>query len=91
MLLLKDSEDVEEFRNLHYEIWTKLQEHDELYVKTFLENSIKSLQNKRSKLSLYETLLDYFKSPFIWIPIIVGILIVPVLWLLAIWTSLIIE
>ncbi|MFD0697650.1 hypothetical protein ACFQZT_26590 [Paenibacillus sp. GCM10027628] len=91
MSLLKESIDVEEYRNLHYEIWTKLQEHDELYVKTFLENSLKSLEKKRGKLFSYETLLDYFKSPIIWISIIVGVLIVPIFCFLVIWISLIIE
>lgn len=91
MTLLRDCEDAEHIRLVHSDIWTKLQDHDELYAKTFLEHCLKSLEKKRVKYTLSETIKDYIKTPIIWISIIIGVLIVPVFWLAFIWISLILE
>jgi hypothetical protein len=91
MTLLKDSEDAENIRLVHSDIWTKLQEQDEVYAKTFLDDCLKSCEKKRVKYTLSETIKDYTKSPIIWISIIIGVLIVPVFGLAFIWISLILE
>lgn len=91
MTLLRDSEDTEKIRLVHSDIWTKLQDRDELFAKTFLDHSFKSLEKNRVKSTLSGTIKDYIKSPIIWISILIGVLIVPVFLLAFIWTSLILE
>ncbi|SEC59017.1 hypothetical protein [Paenibacillus sp. GP183] len=91
MTLLKDSEDADKLRLVHSEIWTKLQDQDDLYAKTFLDNCLKSCEKKRVKYTISETIKDYIKSPIIWISILIEVLIVPVFSLAFIGISLILE
>jgi hypothetical protein len=52
LTLLKDIEDAEKIRLVHSDIWTKLQDQDELYAKTFLDDCLISCEKNRVKYTL---------------------------------------
>ncbi|OXM87504.1 hypothetical protein CF651_05240 [Paenibacillus rigui] len=91
MALLKDSEQVANIQLIHSEIWTKLQDQDELYAKTFLTYCLKMHDKKQVKYSLIESIKHYMKSRMMWISILVGLVSVPTFWAAIIWVSLILE
>lgn len=81
----------EEIKILYDELWNKLQKHDEIYVKKILNNCLVKLDKAQSKDSIPDMLKSLFKKPMFWIGLISVIVMVPIIFTLFIWISLLIE
>jgi len=81
----------EEIKNLYDELWNKLQDHDEIYAKKILNDCLEKLDKKQSKETIFNTLMVLLKKPMFWIGLIAVVLIVPIIFALFIWVSLLIE
>ncbi|MGG4495574.1 hypothetical protein [Brevibacillus reuszeri] len=81
----------EELKTLYDELWNKLQDHDEMYVKKILNDCLKKLDKEQQE-TTFNYLKALFKKPKFWILFIALTILVPtILVVLFIWIALLVE
>lgn len=92
MLNINKNRDNKEIKDLYDELWSKIQNHHEVYVKNILNDFLEKLdKNPPKEPPIFNTLNLWFKKPIFWIGLVSVALIVPIIFILFVWISLLIE
>ncbi|UQZ84733.1 hypothetical protein SK3146_03988 [Paenibacillus konkukensis] len=86
---LKDSPRKDQLQALHAELWDKLQEQDEELAVRMLEDGLKSLE--REPAAKLEVVKNFLRTKGFWISVTLGVLTVPLLFILFVWAALWVE
>lgn len=91
MVSLKEGRKREDIQLLLTEFWDELQDCEDSFAETFITNCIKDLKTRRLRQSRLKHVKNFVRSRGFLISIAVGLLLGPLLVVLVIWFSLLVE